>query len=157
MRRAPESRLSRSRYFAAAALAAATLLAAAPAAAARPVVVTVASRPVAPPVASDFLGLSFEVGDIARIGAFGDRGNLVGFLRALGPGILRLGGTTADTRAAWAPNGAIPAWASSAVTPPDLDRVARLSRRSGWRVLLTVNFGHFDPSAMQQEVSYAAT
>jgi hypothetical protein len=107
-------------------------------------------------VPADFLGLSYEVRDITLVGRFADGGNLVGYLRSLGPGLMRFGGVTADTRSVWAPPGVVAPWATATVTPADIDRIARLARESGWRVLLTVNFGHFDPPAAQQETSYAA-
>jgi hypothetical protein len=108
-------------------------------------------------VAPDFLGLSYEVRDIAQVGDFADGGNLVAFLRSLGTGVLRFGGATADTRVAWVPTGgSAPAWATATVSPGDLDLIARLATEANWRVLLTVNFGHFDPAAASQEAGYAA-
>jgi hypothetical protein len=124
----------------------------------RPFVISIGSRPIRAAVAANFLGLSYEVRDMAQVGHLADGGNLVGFLRSLGPGVLRFGGATADTRVAWAPPGVTPAppWATATIGPADIDRIARLAQEAGWRVLLTVNFGHFDPAAAQQEASYAA-
>jgi hypothetical protein len=134
-----------------------TSVAAADRAGARPVAISVGARPSGPAVPADFLGLSYEVRDITQVGQFADGGNLVGYLRSLGSGLMRFGGATADTRSAWTPPGVLaPPWATATVTPADIDRIARLARESGWRVLMTVNFGHFDPAAAQQETSYAA-
>ncbi|MDQ6810620.1 MAG: hypothetical protein M3Z95_01810, partial [Actinomycetota bacterium] len=103
-----------------------------------------------------FLGLSFEVSSLAQIARYGDRGDLVTLLRSLGPGVLRFGGVSADTRTAWSdaltPR---PAWASGVVGVDDLRRLGRLARRSGWRVLLTVGLAHFDPRAAAREVAAA--
>lgn len=119
--------------------------------------IAVGAHPYGSPVPPDFLGLSYEVGSIAELGGFADGGNLVGFLRSLGTGVLRLGGATADTRAAWTPDGAQPPpWATAVVRPADLDAIGRLARLSGWRVLLTLNLGHYDPQAAQQEAGYAS-
>src|SRR5258708_14099126 len=90
-------------------------------------------------------------------GRLADGGSLVGYLRSLGRGLMRFGGATADTRSAWAPPGVVaPPWSTATVAPADIDGIARLARESGWRMLLTVNFGHFDPVAAWQETSYAA-
>ena len=121
-----------------------------------PLAVDVGTRALGPPVPPDFLGLSYEIRDIAQVGNFAQGGNLVGFLRSLGTGILRFGGATADTRSAWSADGTQPPWATAVVRPADLDAIAKLSALSRWRVLLTVNLGHFDPTAAQQETSYAA-
>jgi hypothetical protein len=50
------------------------------------------------PVPRDFLGLSFEMSSLAHIARYGVRGNMVALLRALGPGLMRFGGTPS-----WAP------------------------------------------------------
>ena len=123
----------------------------------RPVEIYIGTKAVAPPVPRDFLGLSYEVRDIAQVGRFADGGNLVAFLRSLGTGVLRLGGATADTRSAWIGAGDTPPpWASATVSQADLDSIGRLAREAGWGVLMTVNFGHFDPIAAGQEAGYAA-
>src|SRR5260370_27563487 len=89
-------------------------------AAARPIVISVGARPTGRAVPSDFLGLSYEVRDIRQVGRFAAGGNLVGFLRSLGPGLIRLCGATADTRSVWAPPGGAPPPRSTAtVTPTD--------------------------------------
>ena len=49
-----------------------------------------------------YLGLSFEASDLASVAGYGRRGDLVAFLRSLGPGLLRFGGVSADTRVGWA-------------------------------------------------------
>jgi hypothetical protein len=38
------------------------------------------------------------------------------------------------------------------MSPPDFAGIARLASETGWRVLLTVNFGHYDPQAAAREV-----
>jgi hypothetical protein len=104
----------------------------------------------------DFLGLSFEVGDLPRLGSYAGRGDLAALLRSLGSGVLRLGGVTADTLAAWSPGTTpLPHWARTRITPADLAAIARLARATGWRVLLTVNLGHYDPQSAAAEVRAA--
>jgi hypothetical protein len=108
------------------------------------------------PVASRFLGLSFEVAALAELAQDGERGNLVGLLRSLGPGILRFGGITADENVAWSdPATPAPAWASSTIGPTQMRELGVLARRSGWEVLLTVGLAHYEPAAAAREVAAA--
>ncbi len=109
-----------------------------------------------PPIGRQFLGLSFEAADLGLLAGATERGNLVALLRSLGPGVLRIGGSSADSFAAWTPTlGARPAWATATVTPADLAALARLAAATGWGVLLTVNLGHYDPAAAADEVRAA--
>jgi hypothetical protein len=99
-----------------------------------------------------FLGLSFEASRLREIGQYAGSGNFIRLLRSLGPGVLRFGGVTADTRVAWSdPSTPPPAWASTVLTAADLRRVAKVASTSGWRVLLTIGFGHFEPAAASRE------
>jgi hypothetical protein len=108
------------------------------------------------PVPQSFLGLSFEVAALPQLAGYARRGDLVTLLRSLGPGVLRFGGVTADEDIAWG-NGAMPrpAWASGVVEAGNLGELAALSARSGWHVLLTVGFGHYEPEAGAQEAAAA--
>ncbi len=106
------------------------------------------------PVPARFLGLSFEVGSLQLLGQLGEKGNLVAFLRSLGPGVLRFGGITADQNVAWTdPQTPRPAWASATIGPADMKSIGRLARRSGWTVLLTVGLAHYEPQAAAREVA----
>ncbi len=120
--------------------------------------VSVTPRPVGPATPADFMGLSFEVGSLPTLATYASRGNLVGLLRSLGPGVMRFGGITADERAAWVPAGAgKPAWATTAIDEADLAGLAALARETGWKVLLAVNLGHYEPKAAAQEAAAAKT
>ncbi len=108
------------------------------------------------PVPGRFVGLSFEAATLSHFARFGGHGDLATLLRSLGPGLIRFGGISADTRAAWVdPLSPRPAWAGWIVTAPMLRGVAGFARRSGWRVLLTVGLAHFDPNAAAREVAAA--
>ncbi len=126
-----------------------------------PVRVTIAARAEGQVSASDFLGLSFELRSLPELARYATRGNLVTLLRSLGRGVLRFGGTSADEQVAWVANPAaagreaLPRWASTAIDARDLAGIATLARESGWRVLLTVNLGHYDPAAAAQEAGAA--
>jgi hypothetical protein len=127
----------------------------------RPVRVTVGADIAAADSPADFLGLSFELRSLPAIASYATRGDLVTLLRSLGRGVLRFGGTSADEQVAWlasppaAGRAALPHWASTAIDPQDLAGIAALARASGWRVLLTVNLGHYDPAAAAQEARAA--
>jgi hypothetical protein len=72
--------------------------------------------------------------------------------------VLRFGGVSADLYSAWSEAGvAPPRWARTAITSADLAGIATLARQTGWRVLLTVNLGHYDPAAAAREVAAAHT
>jgi hypothetical protein len=107
-------------------------------------------------VPARFLGLSFEVSSLAQVAGFGAGGNLVGLLRSLGPGVLRFGGVSADTRVAWSDSATPrPAWTSTVLEAGDMRRLAALAARSDWRVLLTVGLAHYAPAAAAREVAAA--
>jgi hypothetical protein len=107
-------------------------------------------------VPARFLGLSFEAGSLELIGQLGEKGNLVSYLRSLGPGVMRFGGITADQNVAWVDSQTPrPAWASATIGPADMRSIGRLARRSGWTVLLTVGLAHFEPQAAAREVAAA--
>jgi len=106
-------------------------------------------------VPEDFLGLSFELSSVPELADYSSRGDLVGLLRSLGGGVMRLGGISADTETAWLTEGAPPTWVRTTIGPQQLAGIASLARASGWRVLLTVNLGHYEPAAAAQEAQAA--
>ncbi len=109
-----------------------------------------------PPIPEEFLGLSFEAAALDQIAQYADRGDLVKLLRSLGPGVLRFGGITADQNVAWTDAATPrPSWASRTINAAQLQAIGRLSRRSGWKVLLTVGMAHFEPAAAAREVAAA--
>jgi hypothetical protein len=121
-----------------------------------PVAVTIDPFDPGRPVPQRFLGLSFEVAALGQLAEYGDRGNLVGLLRSLGPGMLRFGGITADENVAWTDAATPrPAWASSVIGPAQMRALGVLARRSGWQVLLTVGLAHYEPLAAAREVAAA--
>lgn len=113
------------------------------------------SATIGPTVPQDFLGLSFEAGSLPAIAGYAHSGDLVNLMRSLGQGVMRFGGISVDTEAAWSDEGAPPAWAHATITPQDLEGVAALAQAAGWRVLLGVTFGHYEPAAAAQEAQVA--
>jgi hypothetical protein len=109
-----------------------------------------------PAVPPDFLGLSFEMSSLPQMAQYASRGDLVTLLRSLGPGVLRFGGVSADTRIAWTDaRTPRPAWASGVVDADDFRQLAALATESGWRIVLTVGIVHFEPAAAAREVAAA--
>ncbi|HEV7527615.1 MAG TPA: hypothetical protein VGO29_01830 [Solirubrobacteraceae bacterium] len=107
-------------------------------------------------VPQEFLGLSFEMSALAQIARYSDRGNLATMLRSLGPGQLRFGGASADTRIAWTDaRTPRPAWATNVVDGEDMRQLAALASASGWHVVLTVGIVHFEPTAAAREIAAA--
>lgn len=108
------------------------------------------------PVPLRYMGLSFEVAALPEIARMGERGDLVALLRSLGPGVLRFGGVSADTRTAWVDASTPrPAWASGVIGPADLKGLRQVAQRSGWPVLLTVGLAHYSPAVAGREVAAA--
>jgi hypothetical protein len=110
---------------------------------------------IGPVVPEDFLGLSFEAGNLPNLAAFASSGDLVNLMRSLGSGVIRFGGISVDTEAAWVDEDAAPAWAHTTITPQDLAGIAALAHATSWRVLLGVTFGHYEPAAAAQEAQVA--
>jgi hypothetical protein len=96
------------------------------------------------------------VGSLPQLASYANTGDLVTLLRSLGPGVLRFGGVTADKNVAWVDAATPrPAWATAVMDEADLRGLAALAARSGWRVLLTLNLGHFEPEAAAHEAAAA--
>jgi hypothetical protein len=128
----------------------------APAPGTEPVSVAVQLRHPGRAVPARFLGLSFEASDLRRIAAYGATGDFATMLRSLGPGLLRFGGISADTRIAWV-DGATPqpSWTTLALEAQDFQALRVLAERSGWRVLLTLGLAHYDAHAAAREAAAA--
>jgi hypothetical protein len=124
--------------------------------AAIPVSVSVDASEPGPTVPQDFLGLSFEVGSLRQIAGYSSKGDLVTMLRSLGVGLLRFGGVTADEQVAWTDAvTARPPWALSVLEGASLNQLGKLAAASGWGVMLTLGFGHYDPQAAAREAAVA--
>jgi len=108
-----------------------------------------------PVVAPRFLGLSFEAESVPQLGAFAGAGDAAALLRDVGPGVLRVGGVTADAQGFTGPGVAPDPGTSTTISAADLARLAALVRVAGWRVLLTVDLAHDDPPDAAAEAAAA--
>ena len=107
-------------------------------------------------VPEDFLGLSFEATALTSFSSLSQGGTLTRLLRSLGRGTLHFGGGTANRYVGWKqPGTPAPGWASHVLSPQNFRALASLVDQVGWKVLLTVNFAHYDPLAAAQETASA--
>lgn len=121
-----------------------------------------------PEIARDFLGLSYETQQLGQPEFFsGKNESLAGFLRALGPGVLRLGGNTSEY-AFWTPEGkptpptSGPVGPStgkhadpiSSITPEAIRNLRDFLDLSGWRAMYGLNLGKGTPAKAAEEAAY---
>jgi hypothetical protein len=102
-----------------------------------------------------FVGLALEDWTLTK-GQF-DHTNLAQYMRALGPDrLLRIGGNSLD-QSFWTSTGErAPRWSQGTATPASLRALSRVLTGTGWRVILGVNLGHFDPARAADEARVAA-
>lgn len=101
------------------------------------------------------VGLSIEASELETDHLSAAHERLARLLRLLGPSVLRIGGNSVD-RSWWTSSGETPPpWATSTVTPADLQVLHGLLIATGWRVLLGVDFGHFESARAVDEARYA--
>jgi hypothetical protein len=101
------------------------------------------------------VGLSVDANELGGDHLSATHGSLVRLMQLLGPSVLRIGGGSVDT-SWWTSTGeAAPPWATHTVTPADLVALRKLLRATGWRVLLGVDLGHFEPSRAADEARVA--
>jgi hypothetical protein len=121
-----------------------------------PVAVSIDLRRPGAPVPREFLGLSFELSSLGQVAHLARAGPFAAMLRSLGPGVLRFGGVSADTRVAWTDAATpLPAWASAGLRASELRDLHELAQKSGWHVLLTIGLAHYDPTAAAREAAAA--
>ncbi len=101
------------------------------------------------------VGLSTDTVELS--GGHLDAGHpsLIRLMRLLGPSVLRVGGGSVDF-SWWTSSGETPpSWATNTLTPADLSALSGLLTATGWRVLLGVDLGHFEPARVADEARYA--
>lgn len=120
------------------------------------VVLTVERRHPGRKFALGAVGLSIEARELGTEDLSASHRSLVALMRSLGPGVLRVGGSSLDY--SWWTSAAeqLPAWAKGGmVTPADLVRLRGLLAVTGWRVILGVDLGHFEPARAANEAQVA--
>jgi hypothetical protein len=101
------------------------------------------------------VGLSLETRELSTDHLSSNHYRLVRLMRLLGPSILRIGGNSVDLSWWTSHDESPPFWATNTVTPADLYILRDLLHTTGWRVLLGVNLGHFEPARAADEALYA--
>ncbi|MHB8303917.1 MAG: glycosyl hydrolase family protein [Acidobacteriaceae bacterium] len=125
----------------------------------------------ASPIAHDFLGLSYESAQLAHPEYFSARNTgLAGFLRVLGPGVLRIGGNTSEY-AFWTPKATSQASQGSDVVGPDKGHHASAPTQTtpqairnlkefldlvDWRCMYGLNLGKGTPQQAADEAAYVS-
>ncbi len=110
-------------------------------------------------IGAGFLGISYSHYALTHTPLIsGSNSDLIGLFQRLGPGVLRLGGTSEDTTV-WTPNG--PGLTYEQIAPSDVDRLAAFVQAAGWQCILGVNLagvsdGATSPALDAAEVAYAA-
>jgi hypothetical protein len=113
------------------------------------------TRHPGPVFAPGSVGLSIEAFELGSMDLSSEHIRLVRLMRLLGPSVLRIGGNSVDA-SWWTSSGEpAPAWTQNTVTPADLIRLRGLLSATGWRVLLGVDLGHFEPARAADEALYA--
>jgi hypothetical protein len=122
----------------------------------RPLTISIGSQPGAV-IPGDFLGLSLETPAL-HLPAIETRSPLLANLLAgLGKGVLRVSGDSVD-HTQWLPTpGPAASWALTTVTLEDLHHLAAVLNASGWRLILGLDLGHLQPSALTEEASAAGS
>jgi hypothetical protein len=101
------------------------------------------------------VGLSTEAWELGSGRLSAGHADLARLMWLLGPSVLRIGGGSVDS-SWWTSTGEPPPpWATNTVTPADLSALRGLLRAAGWRVLLGVDLGHFEPARVADEARYA--
>lgn len=124
------------------------------------------------PIAKDFLGLSYESAQLAHPEYFSaQNAGLAGFLRALGPAVLRIGGNTSEY-AMWTPhpspsaNSEIPEAVGpdkgrqpapiTQTTPQAIRNLREFVDAADWRVIYGLNLGKGTPQQAAEEAAFVS-
>ncbi len=100
-------------------------------------------------------GLSTETAELETDHLSAAHYPLVRLMRLLGPSVLRIGGGSVDHSWWTSSREPPPSWAIDTVTPADLSVLHGLLAATGWRVLLGVDLGHFEPARAADEARHA--
>ena len=112
-------------------------------------VITVDAAHPAGRLASDAVGLSFEMRELGIGNLDPAKGNVAALFKTLGPSNLRIAGNTLDRDTLWVPAGKTPpdpkpVWVEDIVTPGDIQRLRRLLDTTGWKAEVGINVGRWD-------------
>lgn len=102
---------------------------------------------------SSFVGFSFEKGElVSRIFSLTDP-NVLTLFKALGPGIMRIGGSSVDDTK-WTPGGS--GRNGGQISKIDIDKFAPFLRATGWQVIYGINLAQNTEADAAGEAEYVA-
>jgi hypothetical protein len=110
--------------------------------------VTILQSPSPQHVDSTFNGLSFEKADVAGPSLSANNTGLVNLLTALGPGVIRSGGHSAD-QVVWTPNAGLTG-NGLVMSTADVDRLAAFLQATNWKMIYALNFSIGAPPLTQE-------
>lgn len=108
-------------------------------------------------IASDYLGLSFEMTAIADSNYFNpDNTVFVRLIKNLGTGIFRIGANGVD-KTFWTGKSRLATTPTDSITTTDIDRFSRFVQAIQWKTIFGLNLGgNFSPATAADEVSYVS-
>jgi hypothetical protein len=101
------------------------------------------------------VGLSTDVEELESGRLSAGHRDLARLMRLLGPSVLRIGGSSVNFSWWTSRREPAPSWATNTVTPADLVELRKLLVATGWKVLLGVDLGHFEPHRVTDEAREA--
>jgi hypothetical protein len=118
---------------------------------------TIAYADAGRPIASDFVGLSYESAILAAGDYFTpENRSVLGLIRLLGAdGVIRIGGNTSE-RTVWRADDKPVAAGSFAITPASIDQLAGALRILGWKLVYGLNLARGTPEEASEEAAYVA-
>lgn len=97
------------------------------------------------------VGLSWEKAQLSTSLFSSSNTSLVTLFKNLGPGVMRIGGSSVD-RTMWNASGG--GLTAGYVAPADVDRLAGFLQATGWKVIYGINFATETAAQMAGEISY---
>jgi hypothetical protein len=109
------------------------------------------------PVASDFIGLSYESAILAAGNYFTpDNKSVLGLIRSLGEnGVIRIGGNTSEFTE-WRVEAKPGTSGSFVITPASIDRLAATLSILGWKLIYGLNLARGTPAEAAEEAAYVS-
>ena len=134
-------------------------LASPPAATGQPVSAAINQNQHGYNIANNFLGLSYEINNIASDPSFlrADNAVLLQLIQNLGAsGMIRIGGNSSD-KVVWTGNVRNASTGKDSLATTDVDQLAAfVSATGGWKLVLGLNLGYYNPSLSANEAVYVS-
>jgi hypothetical protein len=103
-------------------------------------------------LADPYAGFSFGIEQLNRNI---NQGNLFQYMKTLGTGVMRFGGSTDENLWWTSTNEPAPTWAEFTLTPAHLQKLNTLAVKTGWKVILGLNLKRDEPARAADEAKFA--